>query len=146
METSTSNAAFTELNCVEWYHFNNTHCQLKVVRSDIYNKVYVGVHKYSSYVDQTTQEEKHTHSFVNLPLVAVDELIRRLSDVRNYAKQQQLRATPAPAAASVSTASQLNKPQGAIIFVIKLTCTILPCIFVHRSNCGEWRRPRRTHR
>ena len=53
-----------------------------------YNKVYIGFHKFTSYQDTTTSETKNSHNFVNLPLVAVDELIKCLVDVRDFAKQQ----------------------------------------------------------
>ena len=39
-------------------------------------------------VDPTTSEEKKTHNFVNFPLVAIDELVKCLADVRDFAKNQ----------------------------------------------------------
>ena len=80
--------SFTELRSQEIYNFRNSSCQLKVIRSNEYNKVYVGFHKFSSYVDPTTLDEKKTHNFVNYPLVAIDELVKCLADVRDFAKNQ----------------------------------------------------------
>ena len=80
--------AFSELRSDEFYNFRNTSCQIKVIRSNEYNKVYIGFHKFTSYQDSTTSETKNSHNFVNLPLVAVDELIKCIVDVRDFAKQQ----------------------------------------------------------
>ena len=80
--------SFTELRSDEFYNYRNTSCQLKVIRSNEYNKVYIGFHKFTSYQDTTTSETKNSHNFVNLPLVAVDELIKCLADVRDFAKLQ----------------------------------------------------------
>ena len=80
--------AFTELRSDEFYNYRNTSCQLKVIRSNEYHKVYIGFHKFTSYQDTTTSETQHSHNFVNLPLVAVDELIKCLVDVGDFAKQQ----------------------------------------------------------
>ena len=63
--TLSSSQAYTELRSHEIYNFRNTSCQLKVIRSNEYNKVYVGLYKFSSYVNPTTSEEKKTHNFVN---------------------------------------------------------------------------------
>ena len=81
-----SSPAFTELRSDEFYNYRNTSCQIKVIRSNEYNKVYVGFHKFTSYQDPKTSEQKNSHNFVNLPLVAVDELIKCLADVRDFAK------------------------------------------------------------
>ena len=88
LSTLSTSPAFTELRSQEIYNFRNTSCQIKVIRSNEYNKVYVGFHKFSSYVDPTTSEEKKTQNFVNLPLVAIDELVKCLADVRDFAKNQ----------------------------------------------------------
>ena len=87
--TDKAEQAFTELRTFDIYHFRNTHCQLQVLRSNLYNKIYIGFHKYANFVDATTKEVKFTHNFVNFPLVAVDELIKCLADVRDFAKSQQ---------------------------------------------------------
>ena len=84
--TLSTTPAFTELHSQEIYNFRNTSCQLKVIRSNEYNKVYVGFQKFSSYLDPTTSEEKKTHNFVNYPLVAIDELVKCIADVRDFAK------------------------------------------------------------
>ena len=86
--SSSTSPAFTELHSQEIYNFRNTSCQLKVIRSNEYNKAYVGVHKFSSYVEPITSEEKKTHNFFNCPLVAIDELVKCLADVRDFAKNQ----------------------------------------------------------
>ena len=88
LSTLSSFHAFTELRSHEIYNYLNTSCQLKVIRSNEYNKVYVGFHKFSSYVNPTTSEEKKTHSFVNYPLVAIDELVKCIADVRDFAKNK----------------------------------------------------------
>ena len=80
--------AFTELRSDEFYNYRNISCQLKVIRSKEYHKDYIGFHKFTSYKDTTTSETKTFHNFVNLPLVTVDELIKCLIDVRDFAKQQ----------------------------------------------------------
>ena len=86
--TTSSVPAFTELCSDKFYNYRNTSCQLKVIRSNEYNNVYLGFYKFTSYQDTTTSETTNSHSFVNLPLVAVDELIKFLVDVRDFAKQQ----------------------------------------------------------
>ena len=86
--SSSSAPSFTELRSDEFYNYRNTSCQLKVIRSNEYNKVYIGFHKLTSYLDATTSETKNSHNFVNFPLVAVDELIKCLADVRDFAKLQ----------------------------------------------------------
>ena len=83
-----NSVAFTELRTDEFYKYRNTTCQLQVIRSNQFDKVYLGFHKFTSYVDPKTSEQKNSHSFVNFPLVAVDELIKCLADVQNFAKQQ----------------------------------------------------------
>ena len=88
LSTLSTSHAFTELRSQEIYNFLNTSCQLKVIRSNEYNKVYVGFHKFSSYVDSTTSEEKKTKYFVNFPLVAINELVKCFADVRDFAKNQ----------------------------------------------------------
>ena len=40
------------------------------------------------YVNPTTSEETKTHNFVNYPLVTIDELVKCLADVRDFAKNQ----------------------------------------------------------
>ena len=80
--------AFTELRSDEFYNYRNTSCQLKLIRSNEYNKVYIGFHKFTSYQDTTISETKNSYNIVNLPLVAVDELIKCLVNVRNFAMQQ----------------------------------------------------------
>ena len=50
--------------------------------------MYVEYHKFSSYVDPITLEENKTHNFVNYPLVEIDELVKCLSDVRDFSKNQ----------------------------------------------------------
>jgi hypothetical protein len=90
MASSTNKNSFTELKSVEFYSFKNTSCQLKVVRSEEYNKIYIGFHKFSTYADSQTGEVKNTHNFVNFPLVAVAELLQSLlANVYNFAKEQQ---------------------------------------------------------
>ena len=84
--TLSTSFAFTELRCQEIYNFRNISCLLKVIRSNEYNKVYVGFYKFSSYVDPTTSEEKKTYNFVNYPLVEIDELVKCIVDVRDFAK------------------------------------------------------------
>ena len=86
--TLSTSPAFTELRFQEIYKFRKTSCQLKVIRSNEYNKVYLGFHKYLSYLDPTTSEKKKIHNFVNYPLVAIDELIKCLANVREFAKNQ----------------------------------------------------------
>ena len=86
--TFSTSPAFTELRFQEIINFRNTSCQLKVIRSNEYNKVYVGFHKVLSYVDSITSEEKKTHNFVNYPLVAIDELVKCYVEVRDFAKNQ----------------------------------------------------------
>ena len=86
--TLSSSQPFTELRSHEIYNFRNNSCKLKVIRSNEYNKVYVGFHKLPSYEDLTTSEEKKIHIFVNYPLVAIDKLVKCLADVRDFAKNQ----------------------------------------------------------
>ena len=86
--TLSTSSAFTELRSQEISNFRNTSCQVKVIRSYEYNKVYVGFHKLSSYVGFITSEEKKTHNFVNFPLVAIDKLVKCLADVRDFAKNK----------------------------------------------------------
>ena len=52
--------AFTELRSDEYYNYRNTSCQLKVIRSNEYHKVYIGFHKFTSYQDTTTSETQHS--------------------------------------------------------------------------------------
>ena len=62
--SSTSSVpAFIELRSDEFSNYRNTSCQLKVIRSNEYNKVYIGFHKFTSYQDTTTSETKKLTQF-----------------------------------------------------------------------------------
>jgi len=78
--------SFSELKSVEFSNFKNLKCQGKVVRSNDFNKNYIGLYKQSTY---TTDDglQKESKSYVLYAIPAAKSLLTILSNLIADAEQ-----------------------------------------------------------
>jgi hypothetical protein len=72
--------SFSELKSVLFYNYKNVVCEAKVVKSNDYNKNYVGLYKQSTYTtDEGLQKESKNYVLYTIP--AAKQLLLILSDL-----------------------------------------------------------------
>jgi len=82
---------FIELFSRDFYQYGGTVFQIKVIRADdkfSKDKRYLGLHKWSNYLDPVDNSPKQKHNFVNYPVERLDNLIEAITAARAFLLNQ----------------------------------------------------------
>jgi hypothetical protein len=86
-----ANEAFTEFDIIPFHQYGNTECHAAVIRSNKFNKYYVGIVKTSHFFNEKC-EPKHSYNCVCLPITAAKELAKGAFNATILNAEQRIKA------------------------------------------------------